>query len=293
MPCRTCCSWPSSTGCPCYALPFRMPSPCTAAASSGAMETLSWVRNWLPRSTRPGKIVFVGFVHPHFSNKQVTLLQVVLAWTGTDGCLLAPPSAASTEDVLDLEEDLLSLLQALRQSRLSAGLSLMDSQPLGHCTDRYTQHRLHLQRIYGHVWGENQLEGQRRSAKADAASLRQTGACHTTITADPFHDSLSLRRVCPARLPDGRALLADHLDALGRLSAPDAPPSSASQSQPVQELPRPLHSLLAAVVAERAENWKTLRLLLLLLHFVACRRSGRVDLNTELSSSEDNQRRQR
>ena len=186
--------------------------------------------------------------------------RVILAWTGLDGCLLQPPTASPTEDIADIEPDLRSLLQQIRTARLAAGCSLLESQPVAHCTDRYGQHRLQLQRIYQHVWGENALVVEASTAKGDAVSVsaRDKNECLTQITGDPFHDVLALRRVAACRLPDAATMVRDHIDCLGRLSAPVEPATAKRNAAELIELDSGLHFLLRATVTESASVWACL-----------------------------------
>ena len=72
----------------------------------------------------------------------------ILAFCGSDGAVLAPPTYSATEDIPDLQAVLIPLLEKVRDFRLRAGLNLQQSAPIAHCTDRYAQHRLQLANMY-------------------------------------------------------------------------------------------------------------------------------------------------
>ena len=73
----------------------------------------------------------------------------ILAWCGLDGSVLTPPTRSPTEDISDLKQDLRPLLQEIRDARLCAGMDVVQSAPVAHCTDRYAGHRLQLAALYG------------------------------------------------------------------------------------------------------------------------------------------------
>lgn len=72
----------------------------------------------------------------------------IVAWCGTDGAVLAPPDRLASEDFEDLKDSLLPLLQNIRSSRLQAGLDLVESAPVAHCTDRFAGHRFKIADLY-------------------------------------------------------------------------------------------------------------------------------------------------
>lgn len=96
------------------------------------------------------------------------------------------------------------------------------------------------------------------TAKGQAVAVSVADGQGTQITGDPFHDVLALRRVTPARMPDAATLVRDHIDALGRLSAPEEP-SNAKPAKYVKaelvELDSNLHPLLLATVADSKSDW--------------------------------------
>lgn len=80
----------------------------------------------------------------------------------------------------------------------------------------------------------------------------------TRVTGDPFHDVLALRRITPTRMPDAATMVRDHIDALGRLSAPDQPQTAENASAHIEELDPALHPLPEATVAESQHEWLNL-----------------------------------
>ena len=104
-------------------------------------------------------------------------------------------------------------------------LDLVDCLPAAHSTDSYGKHRLQLEAFYRAKAEALTPTVQSRTPKGDAvgAAGNQVGSL-TTITGDPMHDYLGMRRCVPVLKCDTRDILEDYRDGVMRLSAePPAP----------------------------------------------------------------------
>ena len=168
---------------------------------------------------------------------------VVLAWTGTDGSLLKPVALKRGETLKCIVEDLAPLLDSIKAARLAAGLPPEACAPVFHATDNFRSQRKRLRELYRQKWPELHTRVLARTPLGDAAGSADVGACPTEITGDPRHDVIALRKLVPPTCNDWRDFIADHTDALNRLSAPlpPAPTLGALPPPPAQEARRLVH----------------------------------------------------
>ena len=148
---------------------------------------------------------------------------VVLAWTGTDGSLLQPVALKRGETLNCIVEDLAPLLDSIKAARLAEGLPPEACAPAFHATDNFRSQRNRLCALYRQKWPELHTRALARTPLGDAAGSADVGSCPTCITGDPRHDVIALRKLVPPTCNDWRDCIADHTDALNRLSAPLPP----------------------------------------------------------------------
>ena len=78
----------------------------------------------------------------------------MLACTGVDGSLLAPPAASPTESWPHMESWLRPLLQLIKECCLESGCSIEESIPAFHATDSFAEHRGKMRTLYDSIWPE-------------------------------------------------------------------------------------------------------------------------------------------
>ena len=165
---------------------------------------------------------FVGGTRP---------FSVVLAFCGVDGSLVDVIKPRATEDWVDIEAVLGPLLHEIKEVRLGSGCSLSESMPVFHSTDVHLKHRKQIRRLYRRAWPELRLRSSAPAPKARARRVRVRKRGHVskllTVTGDPLHDRLALRRALPVSANDSSDLGFDHDDLIARLSTPDRPPGAA------------------------------------------------------------------
>ena len=181
----------------------------------------------------------------------------VLAWVGVDGSLLKPIQPYRTEDFKDIMLDLEPTLQTIKASRTQHGLVGLESAPVFHATDSYGKHRLLLREAYHRVWPELSTTVRGSSARGDAVTASSSsGRSATTITGDPVHDWIALRKCVPPSCNDGRDFVADHKALLERLSLPPRRQSSDAEEDEVPTLTPNAQTPLKSGVADAVGIFK-------------------------------------
>lgn len=166
---------------------------------------------------------------------------VVIAFCGVDGSLMQPVVPKLTEDWPDIEAVLKPLLEDLKATRFDAGFSLEQTVPVFHSTDVYHKHKYKVEALYSKVWPEFRVQTESVTRKGDALSAniesvtagRERGIC--TITGEPFHDIIALRKLVSPHKNDSRDFVFDHIELINRLSS--EPPSAASFACPGPSAP--------------------------------------------------------
>ena len=132
---------------------------------------------------------------------------VLLAWSGVDGLMLDVAKPASAEAIENILSDLGPVIDDLKHDRLSAGLTLEQACPIGHCTDSYGKHRLRLDAFYRGKYPDLAVRVRSTSAKSDAsgATAVQEVSAPTLIAGDPAHDLFALRRRVSVTANDAKA----------------------------------------------------------------------------------------
>ena len=152
---------------------------------------------------------------------------VVLGICGLDGSLLTPLVPLRAEAWPDMEPVLRPVLQGIRESLLSAGYPLPETQPVFFCTDSYQKHRKKIKELHEDVWQSAALASTAPTPKAPATGRRlmqfPPESESTIVTGDPMHDLFKLRSLVSIFCNDRFDLLNDHEDLLRRLSM--KPPS--------------------------------------------------------------------
>ena len=115
-----------------------------------------------------------------------------------------PASAEAIENILS---DLGPVIDDLKHDRLSAGLTLEQACPIGHCSDSYGKHRLRLDAFYRGKYPDLAVRVRSTSAKSDAsgATAVQEVSAPTLIAGDPAHDLFALRRRVSVTANDAKA----------------------------------------------------------------------------------------
>ena len=196
---------------------------------------------------------------PPYSSGSRACVYDRLAWTGTDGALLAPVSVAEGEDIDSLLEDLRPLVLTIKEHRLNAGLSFDESRVVAHATDSFRKHAQRLRKFYSEIFAEGRLCATSDTPKATAA--RATAADHddesaTLVTGDPLHEVINFRKLVPAFANDARHAILDHQDMMARLSAKPIEVQKLPYSRP-QELPGYAKQLLRTGVEQPLAAFKT------------------------------------
>lgn len=104
--------------------------------------------------------------------------------------------------------------------------------PVFHATDNFRSQRGRLQALYRQKWPEFHTRVLARTPLGDATGSTDVDACPTRITGDPRHDIIALRKLVPPSCNDWHDFIADHTDALNRLSAPPPPASTPGDLPP-------------------------------------------------------------
>ena len=156
---------------------------------------------------------------------------VVIAICGVDGSLIDVIRPRATEAWPDIKAVLEPLLMEIKEVRLAHGCSLSESVPVFHSTDVHRQHRRLIRKLYRKVWPELRLQAIAPAPKAAArrARLRRRSQISRllSVTGDPLHDRLALRRVLPVTGNDTVDIGFDHDDIMARLSKRDRPDGEA------------------------------------------------------------------
>lgn len=151
----------------------------------------------------------------------------MMAMCGVDGSLLSPVVARRAESWPELCGWMRPYLESLRDTRQAAGFSLVESMPVAHATDTYGKHRKKIRQLYSEVWALARLQTQSCTPRGDAVGVRveATGSVQNllTVTGDPLHDVLALRRCAAPQAADCIDFSFDHADLMNRLSAPCRP----------------------------------------------------------------------
>jgi len=151
---------------------------------------------------------------------------VVLGFCGVDGSLLEPVVARETEDWPDIKSALAPLLCGLKKARTEAGLAGDYSVPVFHATDSYRKHRQMLNDLYHEIWPEHAVRTSAGTPKGDVSHAAvqpwagASGLC--SVTGEPQHDIISIRRLISPSMNDRKDLLFDHIDLIQRLSSAEA-----------------------------------------------------------------------
>ena len=151
--------------------------------------------------------------------------KVVIAFTGLDGSLLAPPAIAPSEAYPDIDALLAPMLDELKAARLRAGCALEDSIPVFHATDSYRGQRFKLAKTYAAAWPELRVDSvvSTRTARVKRRRVLPTCPPACRIVGDPQHDIINLAKLLHGRACDKKDLLHDHIDVIHRVSGPAAP----------------------------------------------------------------------
>ena len=182
---------------------------------------------------------------------------VVLAFCGTDGSFLDVPVPMPSESWTNIKKVLCPLLAEIKDVRLERGYSLLDSLPVLHATDTFQRHAPGLRRLYASVWSGLALASEANTPKGHAKRRRilspenyQTGC---TITGEPMHCIINLRKLVSPQCNDARGFIADYSELINRLSTEDAPEPEDPLLDPpsLSEAGRAL--LLKAVEGSKAE----------------------------------------
>jgi len=180
---------------------------------------------------------------------------VLLAWCGVDGCLLKPPTPAVAEAFPDIQSDLEPLLRLIREVRLQANLSLLESSPVFHATDSFRKHRSELDSLYRRIWPEVAMATQSVTPRGDAVAIVRdaTAGGPTAIVGEPVHTVLKARRLSSVTSNDCADFHFDMQFWADRLSAP-APAGDGAFEAPAELAAGARCELLRKVALSAAEE---------------------------------------
>lgn len=141
---------------------------------------------------------------------------VVLGFTGTDGALLMPLMPAAGESWERVREVLVPYLEELKNTRMSAGMSLLNSMPVFHATDSYQRQYKKIPLDYKDIWKGLLLTTESATPRADAvaAKVATWDKSLFRVCGDPEHDIIAFRRCLPTNANDFREASLDHADML-------------------------------------------------------------------------------
>ena len=132
--------------------------------------------------------------------------------------------------------------------------------PAFHATDSYRKHHQCLAKLYDEVWPQLALSADGRTPKGDAlyASLHPYGGSNgfCTITGEPYHDSINLKKAASRGKNDYWDLIGDHRDLISRLSANQAPPRENVVAGP-PEISKAARKLLRMAVQEHGRAFES------------------------------------
>ena len=125
--------------------------------------------------------------------------------------------------------------------------------PVFHATDSYRKHHKKLKALYDEVWPELAIQANAATPKGDAlrAELHPYGGSNgfCSVTGEPMHDIINLRRVASRAKNDYWDLVSDHADMINRLSSPAAGPGHCDPGTGPQ-LPKEAVALLKTAVEQ-------------------------------------------
>lgn len=152
---------------------------------------------------------------------------VVFALCGVDGSLIDVPAPLPTEAWPHIVKVLDPLLREIQQVRLECGFGLLESMPVFHSTDSYKKHARRMRKLYACIWEGLRLTSEGDTPKGPAKRRKLLpaewveGFC--TITGEPMHCIINLRKLVSPQCNDARNFISDYTEIVNRLSKEDAP----------------------------------------------------------------------
>ena len=186
----------------------------------------------------------------------------VIAWCGTDGSLLEPPTVSFGEAFDDLRGSGEPMLEDSRDEQLKIGIPLHDTVPVGHSSDTYGKHYKLWPSVYNRVWRGLRIASRGVSPRGLAAIIdyasSSQAASLVTQCGEPRHEVIAHGRMVSTLTNDNPDIRVDHEDALNRLSAPLRPTSAQDRSEARQPMPlsQRAKELLRICVQETVEQLK-------------------------------------
>ena len=125
--------------------------------------------------------------------------------------------------------------------------------PVFHATDSYRKHHRKLKALYDEAWPELAIQATAPTPKGDAASAGlhpyggSNGLC--SVTGEPMHDIINLKRAASRAKNDYWDLVFDHIDLINRISN-TAAPEGLRVAHDGPELARCAFGLLRAAVEQ-------------------------------------------
>ncbi|CAK0884069.1 unnamed protein product, partial [Prorocentrum cordatum] len=172
---------------------------------------------------------------------------VMLAWCGTDGCLLKPLTPAKSEAWDDVREDLGDAIARLRADRLRHGLPLREAAPVCHSTDMHGNHKDLIEDYYREMFPDLAVQVSSTTPKGDAvgASVAEHGLAPALAVGGPVHDIINVRRAASPASDDCSEFVLDWADMIARLSERPVGETDCSARGPVRGgLGQPAEALL-------------------------------------------------
>ena len=152
---------------------------------------------------------------------------VVVAVCGTDGSLTDVPSPLPTEGWPHLRKMFEPLLRDIQTVRLECGHGLEGSMPVFHATDVFEKHARCMRRLYGTVWSGWRISAgactPQRSTSRRKVLLRELVEGLCTITGEPMHCIINLRKLVSPQCNDATHLIVGYTEIINRPSMEDGP----------------------------------------------------------------------
>ena len=140
----------------------------------------------------------------------------MLAFCGTGGSLIDVPSPLPTEGWSHVRSGLEPLLELIKEVRMEAGYSALESMPAFPATDFYGKHARAMRRLYSEVWSVLRVVADVNTPKGHAKRRKILNSdmdgelC--TITGDPMHCIINLRKLVSPQCNDARDFISDYTE---------------------------------------------------------------------------------
>lgn len=229
-----------------------------------AMQSLQYVYNGqgirLDGHWKKASIICRYKVNSGSAQKLERPYSCLMGFAGVDGSLLAPVVPIRAEVWDEVEAVLKPIVADLVSARMRFGLSAEQAVPVYIATDSYAKHFRKMQKMMQEVCGQLRLQPHASTPRGPAANVAITPCENhpvddlTTITGEPFHDVINLRKVVSVKANDAVDLIYDHTDMMSRLSAVEPPPRRKREELPA--LSQAARELLLTCVTKQVATFR-------------------------------------